>query len=491
MASDAEDDADVVRFLLASDTHLGYLERDPVRGSDSFDAFEEILQLAQAHDVDFVLLGGDLFHENKPSRATMYKTMSLLREYTLGDRPVSVELLSDPMDARAQKWSFPAVNYEDANLNVSIPVFSIHGNHDDPQGADTDGPLSALDVLSAAGLLNYFGRVELAADSRSKRKATDDEMIKLRPILLRKGDTRVALYGIGNVKDERLVYELESNHVCMYRPAEEPDAWFNVLVVHQNRAAHSTRGFIPESAFDDSVDLVVWGHEHEQRITPEPISEKHYYITQPGSSVATSLAPGEAVEKCVAIVSIRGKDFKVDPIPLRAPRPLVMKDVSLPHEAAAAHLDVSSRTDVAKLLRTHIESLIAQATREWDARVAALPADQRPEQPLPLVRLRVAYETQLALGNVARFGHEFTGRIANPKDVLQLQLKRGRTARAPHTSHAVRLDKDMLPAEKLERVELADLVQENMRTQHFDLLEGAQLQQSVMRFVEKDEYVAH
>ena len=26
------------------------------------------------------------------------------------------------------------VNYEDPNYNISIPVFSIHGNHDDPCG---------------------------------------------------------------------------------------------------------------------------------------------------------------------------------------------------------------------------------------------------------------------------------------------------------------------------------------------------------------------
>lgn len=37
--------------------------------------------------------------------------------------------------------SFPAINYEDSNLNVAIPVFSIHGNHDDPQGA---GPVRCL-----------------------------------------------------------------------------------------------------------------------------------------------------------------------------------------------------------------------------------------------------------------------------------------------------------------------------------------------------------
>lgn len=51
--------------------------------------------------------------------------------------------------------------------------------------------------------------------------------------------------------------------------------------------------------FDDSVDLVVWGHEHDCRIIPEPVAGKNYYITQPGSSVATSLADGEAIEKLV------------------------------------------------------------------------------------------------------------------------------------------------------------------------------------------------
>ena len=40
---------------------------------------------------------------------------------------------------RSHMSSFPAVNYEDPNLNIGIPVFSIHGNHDDPQGA---GPVS-------------------------------------------------------------------------------------------------------------------------------------------------------------------------------------------------------------------------------------------------------------------------------------------------------------------------------------------------------------
>ena len=37
--------------MLATDNHIGYLERDPVRGQDAINTFEEILQLAVKHNV--------------------------------------------------------------------------------------------------------------------------------------------------------------------------------------------------------------------------------------------------------------------------------------------------------------------------------------------------------------------------------------------------------------------------------------------------------
>ena len=42
---------DTFRILIATDNHIGYLERDPVRGQDSINTFREILQLAVKHDV--------------------------------------------------------------------------------------------------------------------------------------------------------------------------------------------------------------------------------------------------------------------------------------------------------------------------------------------------------------------------------------------------------------------------------------------------------
>ncbi|KAG2366406.1 hypothetical protein BDR07DRAFT_1480264 [Suillus spraguei] len=136
------------------------------RGQDSINTFKEILQLAVKHDKNFTgrydLLGGDLFHEKPPRHATAYTKLWLFSgEYTLGDKPVQLELLSNPDDGQAEGYSFPAINYEDPNLNVAIPVFSIHGNHDDPQGAGPEGALCALDVLSVSGLINYMGKFDL------------------------------------------------------------------------------------------------------------------------------------------------------------------------------------------------------------------------------------------------------------------------------------------------------------------------------------------
>jgi len=76
--------------------------------------------------------------------------------------------------------AFSHANYEDSDINVAIPVFSIHGNHDDPTG---DGRLCALDLLQVAGLVNYFGR------------ARENDSISITPILLQKGSSKLALYG--------------------------------------------------------------------------------------------------------------------------------------------------------------------------------------------------------------------------------------------------------------------------------------------------------
>lgn len=50
------------------------------------------------------------------------------------------------------------VNYEDPFVSVGLPIFSIHGNHDDPTREGGVESLAALDLLHVANLVNYFGK---------------------------------------------------------------------------------------------------------------------------------------------------------------------------------------------------------------------------------------------------------------------------------------------------------------------------------------------
>ncbi|KAI6126746.1 Metallo-dependent phosphatase-like protein [Pisolithus sp. B1] len=452
------DPDNTIRILLATDNHIGYLERDPIRGQDSINTFKEILQLAVKHDVDFILLAGDLFHENRPSRDCLYQ----------------VELLSDPNEGKAESYEFPAINYEDPNLNVAIPVFSIHGNHDDPQGAGPEGALCALDVLSASGLINYMGKFDLPLSEADAQTAG----IAIRPVLLRKGTTYLSLYGVGNVKDQRMHFELRSNRVRMYMPRNR-DEWFNILLLHQNRVRHGPQESVPEGMFDDSVDLVVWGHEHDCRIVPEPVAGKPYYITQPGSSIATSLADGESIEKHVALLQIQGKEFEMKPIPLRTVRPFVLEDVVLSEAAEEEGFELNDQIAVSKFLKSRVNALIDQANKLWDDRNARAIEDGDEPLPhmLPLVRLKVDTTG-------------FQGRIANPRDVLVFHRAKRTTRSSKVTIDQPELsidDPELSITEKLSKVRMQTLVKEYLAAQELQLLGEAGMSDAIQMFVEKDD----
>lgn len=93
-----------------------------------------------------------------------------------------------------------------------------------------EGALCALDVLSVSGLLNYMGKYDLPVSNADAQQTG----IAIRPVLLRKGSTFLGLYGVGNVKDQRMHFELRSNRVRMYMPRNKNE-WFNMLLLHQNR----------------------------------------------------------------------------------------------------------------------------------------------------------------------------------------------------------------------------------------------------------------
>ncbi|KAI9362043.1 meiotic recombination 11 [Zopfochytrium polystomum] len=465
-SSDVQDaaDADTFRILVATDNHLGFMEKDPIRGNDSFAAFEEILLIAQRNQVDFVLLGGDLFHENKPSRSCMYKTMNMLRRYCMGDRPVAFDFLT-AQDV-VFKDSFHRVNYQDPNLNIALPLFSIHGNHDDPSG---DGDLCALDLLSVAGFVNYFGR------------QTQIDDVHVAPVLLKKGRTKLALYGLGNIRDERLHRTFLEKKVKMYRPTKDKDHWFNLFVLHQNRVKRGPSNWIPEHFLDDFLHLIVWGHEHECLVDLQESPARGFFISQPGSSVATSLCEGEAVQKHVALVTIMPKkEFYLEKIPLKQVRPFVTGDIVLSEHVAH---QASEERAINDFLADKVDELIEEAREKW---MNENPTADPQYFPRPLIRLRVEY-TDFETINPQRFGQQFVDKVANVKDILHFYRKKVAGApksKLPEPQSVL----DLLDQpDRLDKVQVEDLVNEFLKVQNLSILPENGIGEAVRLFVEKED----
>lgn len=460
------DDEDTLKILIATDVHLGYLEKDAIRGGDSYNTFKEILEYAKDCQVDFILLGGDLFHENKPSRRCLHTCITMLRQYCMGDTPIQFNILSD-QTVNFNTTKFPWVNYQDENLNISIPVFSIHGNHDDPTGAEG---LCALDLLGASGLVNHFGHSQSV------------EKIEISPILMQKGKTKLALYGLGSIPDERLYRMFVNNQVTMLRPKEDQEEWFNLFTLHQNRSKHGPTNYIPEQFLDDFIDLVVWGHEHECLIAPTKNEQQLFYVTQPGSSVATSLSPGEATKKHIGLLRVNGRKMKLQKLPLKTVRQFFIQDVVLSEYQDLFSPDTPHVTKkVENFCYAKVNEMLEEAERE------RLGSPMTPEK--PLVRLRVDYSGGFETFNTSRFSQRFVDRVANPKDIIHFLRRREQKENIKDEIH-VDYGK-LVKNTATEGLRVEDLVKKYFeaaeQTVQLSLLTEQGMGKAIQEFVDKDE----
>ncbi|KAK9465749.1 Mre11 DNA-binding presumed domain-containing protein [Lipomyces arxii] len=468
---------DTIRILISSDNHVGYNERDPIRGEDSFNTFEEIITAAKERDVDMVLLAGDLFHENKPSHKAVYVVEEILRKMCYDHKPCELELLSDANIVLQD--SFGHINYEDEHINVAIPVLAISGNHDDATG---DAHLSALDTIAVTGLINHIGKVP------------ENDNITLAPLLFRKGFTKMALYGMANVRDERLHRTFRDKKVKFLRPAEDDEdngPYFNLMALHQNHHAHTETGYLPETFLPHFLDLVVWGHEHECLIDPSENPETGFHVMQPGSSVVTNLCESEAAEKYIAILSVTGQDFNVEKIRLKTVRPFVMRDVVLSRDCGFT-ASSKNKGQIMMWLIEKVEKLIEEAKTQWrvansDSRGNLQTTD---EPPLPLIRLRVVYRVEYSGGyemeNPRRFSNRFVGRVANINDVVQFYRKKTAGAsgnRASKSGQAV----DIAEAVELDQLKVQSLVENYLKNKTLNVVPAAGLIDAVGQFVDKDD----
>ncbi|KAI5172974.1 double-strand break repair protein MRE11 [Nematocida sp. LUAm3] len=367
-----------IKVLVTTDNHLGYLERDPIRGEDSFRAFEEVFDHANRLQVDCVLICGDLFHEANPSKYTMLRAIEILKKHCIGNRPVEIECISNK-SFKGTQGKEHITNYYSENINIGLPVFSIHGNHDEPSGYKG---VSSLDIFAELQLINYFGSI----DSMGQK-------IEVSPFVLKKGEATVNIYGLGALRDERMSKLFAERKIEMKEGEKGP----NILVVHQTRCSAGLTSYLPEKLISKKMDLVIWGHMHESLPVPVQNIGMGFYTVQPGSTVQTSLCASEAKGKHCVLLRILPGEWKTETIPMVSPRELIVKNIS------------SDVQDVEEHIKQEMRKILAECS-----------GVRR-----PLIRLRMEINNGEKKSLITRrILEEFKEKVANPKEVLRVISRR-------------------------------------------------------------------
>ena len=100
------------------------------------------------------------------------------------------------------------------------------------------------------------------------------------------------------------------------------------MLIHQNRVSHTPKNAISERYLPSWLDLVVWGHEHECLVEPTDFGDFH--VSQPGSSVATSLIEGEAKQKKIMLLEVRSDPEAPNEAPFWRATPIRARDPERP-----------------------------------------------------------------------------------------------------------------------------------------------------------------
>lgn len=282
------------------------------------------------------------------------------------------------------------------------------------------------------------------------------------------------------------------SHQCPSKPVGLAFRREGIFTKTENSYAHTEKGYLPEEFLPDFLDMVIWGHEHECLIDPKYNPEMNFHVMQPGSSVATSLMPGEAVPKHVAVLSITGRDFSVETIRLKTVRPFVMREIVLSEEKEAMKLakKANNRTALTQFLTGIVDDMIEQAKGEWKAAQGDEEQDDDEEPPLPLIRLRVEYTApeggNFDCENPQRFSNRFTEKVANVKDVVQFyRKKKGVTKRA--LNGAEMPEESMLASLAIDSVKVEQLVREFLDAQSLTIFPQNSFGDAVSQFIDKDD----
>ena len=300
-----------LRILHTSDLHLGLTIYQWERLPEQRDMLRQLCEIAEARDVDAVIISGDVFHTGSPSNAAC-------RAFAEGITRL-------------------------AKSNGGIPVFVTGGNHDSPSRLESNIPFA-----------RELG-IHIVGGYHPDMNVTENMVLEI------PGRGWIAAVPFIN---ERMLPDGFYPQVLEEIAARNADSLPVVLMAHtsvegcsfigHSNSTEKTIGGIDSvnlSVFGDGYDYLALGHIHQPHDIPACNKRARYC----GTPLAVSF--DEAYEHSVSIVTLKGHggDVEVETVCIEDPCPLITVPSAgdLPWESALHELE-SFPADRKAYLRVNI-----------------------------------------------------------------------------------------------------------------------------------------
>ena len=271
-----------MRIAIASDFHFGYAWGTE-RGEDSFIQGREAIE--KSLKADAIILPGDIFDSRIPKQEIIGKAMQIVSMASSSPSDVVVEKAVPPRP-------LPHI--------TGTPVVAIHGTHE----RRAAGLTNPVQLLEAAGLC-----VALHGNA----------------IVLKMGDERVAIHGMGGVPEQYAPHALRE---CDFKPLA---GMVNILVLHQSfrEYVYEDAAYLSIGDLPDGFDLYINGHIHWSGL-----KEKGGKILfHPGSTILTQMRKVESeTPKRIWFYDTLSKE--IEPEELTTPRKFFYLEVESAGSAA-------------------------------------------------------------------------------------------------------------------------------------------------------------
>lgn len=301
----------MIKFLHTADIHLGKTYRtsadDAERYEDFFRMLGSIVSDAIAEQVDFVLIGGDLFHTGQILPRTFARTIETLQ----------------PLK------------------NAGIPCIAVEGNHD---------WIHRRDSISWMEALSQMGYIRLLRPSR-----TENGGYRFDPFDPETGTgghieiKGINIYGLGYIGTQA------GNHVA--RICEAVTTENNLLLFHVGLWTYSPveiGNMQPDDALPlaDRFAYVALGHGHKSYVVSTP--QGRAYAFNPGAPERVNFGE-EKYDKGYFLVSVEDGTYSHEFRPT-SPRPMLVATVNLDGSENAEQALENFRNQIAeKLVKTDDE----------------------------------------------------------------------------------------------------------------------------------------